>query len=226
MALLSRSCFPRTRRRPLLRFARPFLRTSRTRRRASGKRLALTRQPLQHPPIGRAEKERPMVNEKNIRGERLAILPCDDFAGLTAGESHVLARYFCGVEEVIGDLGGDPQGILARFGIDPRAFHEPGAHIECARALPLIEECSFLLDDPYFGLDLADRQESGAYGYLTPLCRAAPDLRSALEAFTTYVPVVISPEGMFELLESRSSFEIRWDCGSGLRQNLQGNLHG
>ena len=166
-----------------------------------------------------------MIGSASSSGN-LTILPCDDFAGVAAGDGRVLARYFREVRDVIRECGADPDETLALYGIDPEAFSRPDQYIECVGALRMIEESSYRLGNPFLGLSLAERQGVGAYGYLVPLCQAAPDLRRALEAFTTYVPVVISPEGMFELLESRNAMEIRWDCDSELRQNRQGNFHG
>jgi AraC-like DNA-binding protein len=153
-------------------------------------------------------------------------LPCEDFGNVAVAENHVLATYFSSMPHVIRSHGADPDEVIGRFDIDPGAFREPESQICCARAMPLFEECSYMLDSPFLGLELAERQSANAYGYAAALCRAAPDLRAALDAFAAYVPLTVSPEGMFEVLESSNALELRWDCDSDLRQQLQGNLHG
>lgn len=160
------------------------------------------------------------------RGSRIFSLPCEDFENVAVAEKHVLARYFAGIHDVLRSHGADPDELISSFDIDPGAFQQPTQQIPCAQALPLVEECSFKLDIPYLGLELAACQGVDAYGYVSILCRTAPNLQSALEAFASYVPLTVSPEGVFEILESQHYLEIRWDCDSGLRQNLQGNLHG
>lgn len=152
-------------------------------------------------------------------------LPCDDFRDVVIAESHVLARYFAGIPEVIRKHGADPFKLISMFDIDPEVFAEREGQIPCARAMPLVEECSFKLDAPLLGLEIAALQDADAYGYVAALCRTAPNLRAALAAFTDYVPLTVSPEGMFDVLESSNTLELRWDCDSELRQNFQGSLH-
>lgn len=175
--------------------------------------------------------DRDQTAAPNTKGEYplvngLFALPCEDFGNVAVAENHVLASYFASIPHVIRSYGADPDDVIGRFGIDPDAFRQPESQISCARAMPLFEECSYMLDSPFLGLELAALQSANAYGYASALCRAAPNLRAALEAFAAYVPLTVSPEGMFEVLESTTTIELRWDCYSDLRQHLQGNLHG
>lgn len=167
-----------------------------------------------------------MMSRSALGDREVFALPCSDFGGIAVAQSHVLARFFSGVSHVIRNHGGDPDTVIEDYGIDPAAFSQPEQQISCARAMPLVEDCSFKLDSPFLGLELAACQSSDAFGYLSALCSTAPDLYSALEVFASYAPLTISPEGMFEVLESKNHLEMRWDCDSELRQLLQGNLHG
>lgn len=167
-----------------------------------------------------------MMSRSALGDREVFALPCSDFGGIAVAESHVLARFFSGVSHVIRKHGGDPDSVLDDYGINPAAFTRPEQQISCARAIPLVEDCSIKLDRPFLGVELAACQSSDAFGYLSALCSTAPDLHSALEVFATYAPLTISPEGMFEVLESKHHLEMRWDCDSELRQLLQGNLHG
>lgn len=167
-----------------------------------------------------------MMSQSSLGNREVFALPCSDFSGIAVAESHVIARFFSGVSHVIRKHGGDPDTVIENFGLDPQAFREPERQISCARAMPLMEECSLRLNSPFLGLELAACQSSDAFGYLSALCSTAPDLHRALEAFAAYAPLTISPEGVFEILESKDHLEMRWDCDSELRQLLQGNLHG
>jgi len=167
-----------------------------------------------------------MMSRSALGDQEVFALPCSDFGGIAVAEKHVIARFFSGVTHVIRKHGGDPDLVIEDFGIDPQAFKEPERQVSCARAMPLMEECSFKLDSPILGLELAVCQSSDSFGYLSALCSTASDLRRALDAFTAYAPLTISPEGLFEVLESKDHLELRWDCASDLRRLLQGNLHG
>lgn len=166
-----------------------------------------------------------MLSQSALSNSGIFALPCQDFSSVAVAESHVLARYFSGIPRAIRSHGADADELIDMFHIDPCVFEEPEGQIDCALAMPLIEECSYRLDAPFLGIEVADNQSADSYGYVAALCRTAPDMRSALQAYAAYTPMTVSPEGMFEVLESKDCIELRWDCDSELRQNLQGNLH-
>jgi AraC-like DNA-binding protein len=148
----------------------------------------------------------------------------DDFLAVNPGKGMVQARYLRGFADTIRHLGGDPRNIFERHGLNPTAFDDPDRTVECVTPLYMMEYCSRHLDDPLFGVRLADNQGPDAFGCLTVAARAAPNLRQALQIFVDYAQVVISPEGRNELAESRTTAELRW--GTDIDVSPQSHYHG
>jgi AraC-like DNA-binding protein len=148
----------------------------------------------------------------------------DDFLATTPGRGMVQARYLKGFATTIRHLGGDPRHIFELHGLNPTAFDDPDRHIDCVVPLRMMEYCSLHLADPLFGVRLADYQGPDAFGCLTVAARAAPNFRQALQVFVNYLPVVISPEGKTDLVESRSTAELRWRTDFDL--SSQSHYHG
>jgi AraC-like DNA-binding protein len=125
-------------------------------------------------------------------------------------QGKILAGYLRGLKSVVRDLGGDPRRVLERHEIDPLAFEDPDHHIECLAAVNLLEYCSVHLDDPLFGLRLAERQDPDVFGCASALARSAPTLRAGLQSLVDYVPISASPECEMELVTTRDAAELRW----------------
>jgi AraC-like DNA-binding protein len=119
------------------------------------------------------------------------------------------AAHLQGFVGIVRGLGRNPDRILERYEIDPRALTDPDAYVDCASLIGLIDECSYQLDQPAFGVSLARRQCSHVLGVLAPLCRSAPDVRTALEDLCRYMPVVHSPQCDLELVEGETGCELR-----------------
>ncbi len=120
-------------------------------------------------------------------------------------------------------LGADPVPLLERHEIDPGVLRDPDRYIDCKSVIELFEDSSTALNDPLFGLHLAQIQDPEVFGCITTLCRAAPTVREAITSFIEYIPVVHSPEAMIELVEGKNTAEIRWRVGSDLGFNCQAN---
>jgi len=123
--------------------------------------------------------------------------------------------------------GFDPRKVLERHGIDPLTFEAPDGHIECAAAVNLLEYCSRLLQDPLFGMSLAEEQEPDVFGCAIALARSAPSLRHALQSLIDFIPVSASPECELDLVTGRDVAELRWRTQLGLdseQANYQGLL--
>ena len=146
--------------------------------------------------------------------------PLDDAPG--AGQ--VRAANLRGFLDFVRVRNGGPARILARFGINPRALADPDAHMSCQHFVEILEYCSSLFDDPLFGLRLAQVQDADVYGPVTVLCRAAPDLRTALHCFVDYIPVAHSPDAALDLVEVGGNVELRWSVRSDLGVNDQANF--
>ena len=118
---------------------------------------------------------------------------------------------------------GDPVWILNRFGLDARALANPDAHIGSQQFVDILEYCANLFDDPLFGLRFGHMQDAEVYGCVTALCRAAPDLRSALHCLVDFIPVAHSPDAAIRLIETGDLCELRWSVRSDLGVNDQAN---
>lgn len=128
-----------------------------------------------------------------------------------------------GLPGLIRDHGGDPISILERHEIDPQLIRDPDRYVDCKSVVELFEDCSHALNDPLFGLDLAEIQDPDVFGCVTALCRAAPTVRDSVASFIDFIPVTHAPDTMLELVENDSIAEIRWSVGADLGLNQQAN---
>jgi AraC-like DNA-binding protein len=120
-------------------------------------------------------------------------------------------------------LGGDPIRILDQHGMDSQAIRDPDFYMECRSLVDVLEYCSTHLNEPLFGLRLAQMQEPDVFGCVTALCRAAPTFREAILGFITYIPVIHSPVAVMELVEGKETAELRWGVSTDLGRNMQAN---
>jgi len=131
-----------------------------------------------------------------------------------------------GFSDLVRSVRADPRSILERHEIDPWLIRDPDHYINCKSLIDLLEYCSTLLNDPLFGLRLAQRQEPDVYGCITALCRAAPTFRESLASFIDFAPVIHSPEIIVELVEGKDVAELRWGERSDLGFNDQASYQG
>jgi Arabinose-binding domain of AraC transcription regulator, N-term len=129
-----------------------------------------------------------------------------------------------GFLEFVGQRNGDPSRILNRFGLEPRALADPDVHMSCQQFVDILEYCSVLFDDPLFGLRFGQTQDADVYGPVAALCRAAPDMRSALRSFVDFLPVIHSPDATMELAYAGDMVELRWTVRSDLGVSDQANF--
>lgn len=142
------------------------------------------------------------------------------------GQGRIRAGYLFGVASAVRKLGGDPLRVLEHQHIDPQLFDDPDQDIDCVDAVNLLEYCSKSLDDPLFGLHVAEQQDPDAFGCVIALARAAPDLGTALQSLVDYVPFSTSPECEMELLRARDVVELRWRTHLEMGDKRQVNYHG
>ncbi len=128
-----------------------------------------------------------------------------------------------GFPGLVRSLGADPVPLLERHEIDPQALRDPDHFVDCKSVIDLFEYSSASLNDPLFGLHLAQVQDPEVFGCIATLCRAAPTVRDSIDSFIEYIPVVHSPEAMIELVEGAENAEIRWSVGADLGLNHQAN---
>jgi len=131
-----------------------------------------------------------------------------------------------GFAPLVRQLGGDPRAILERHGMDPRDLRNPDDYMNCQSLVDLFEYCSISLNDPLFGIRMAQHQEPDVFGCVTALCRAAPTFRDAMNCFIDYLPVAHSPATILELVEAEDIAELRWGVRPELGLNTQAHYQG
>ncbi|MGB3620566.1 AraC family transcriptional regulator [Ketobacter sp. MCCC 1A13808] len=119
--------------------------------------------------------------------------------------------------------GADPHRLLERHDIDPFRLSDPDHYIDCQSYVNLLEDCSSSLNDPLFGLRLAQLQEPDVYGCVTALCRASSTVREAIHCLTKFIPVTHSPAAMQELIVNDETAILRWGVRTDLGNNKQAN---
>jgi AraC-like DNA-binding protein len=142
--------------------------------------------------------------------------------GVTMAPGHLPSGYLKGLKGLIQELGGDSRHILERHDVDPVAFDDPNYQVHIPAVIRMLGYCRDELDEPLFGLMLAERQDADAYGCPVALARAAPNMRLALQSLVDYVPVTV-PDCELELLAGRNTVELRWYCHADDDANEQGN---
>ena len=138
----------------------------------------------------------------------------------------IRAGYLTGIKGLVCRLGADPRDVLEHQEIDPRLLDDPDADLECTSVVNLLEYCSSTLNDPLFGLHLAEEQEPDAYGCVIALARAAPTFRQGLQCLVDYTPLSTSPECEMEVLSASDVVELRWRTHIGLGNSGQTSYHG
>ena len=101
----------------------------------------------------------------------------------------VQAQSLRGYRELVGDLGGNPNRLLRRAGIDPASLDQLTAFISFEAVTELLERSSSELNTPDFGLRLAERQDIGILGTLAVAMRYSATVGEALFNASQYLDV-------------------------------------
>lgn len=100
----------------------------------------------------------------------------------------VRARALTGFAELVGDLRGDVDDLLAGVGLTTQMLADPEATISMQAAVTLLENAASLLAVPDFGLRLAQRQDFSALGPIALVASRADTVGSALVAVARNLP--------------------------------------
>lgn len=119
--------------------------------------------------------------------------------------------------------GADPRRLLERHDIDFYSLRDPDHYIDCQAYVDLLEDCSNELNDPLFGLRLAQMQDPDVYGCVTALCRASSTVGEAIDCLIKYIPVTHSPAAMQEILVEGDIAKMRWGVRTDFGNNKQAN---
>jgi AraC-like DNA-binding protein len=101
----------------------------------------------------------------------------------------VRAQSLRGYRELVNDLGGHPNRLLRKSGIDPAALDQPTAFIGFESLIDLLERSALDLDCSDFGLRLAERQDIGILGTLAVAMGYSATVGEAMLTASRYMPV-------------------------------------
>jgi AraC-like DNA-binding protein len=101
----------------------------------------------------------------------------------------VRAQSVRGYRELVTDLGGNPNRLLRRAGVDPAALDQLTGFISFETLIALLERSAAELDCPDFGLRLAERQDIGILGTLSVAMRNSATLGEAMRCASRYMHV-------------------------------------
>lgn len=141
-------------------------------------------------------------------------------------QSQVKASNLINFQPLVEQLGGNHLNILERYEISPDVVGDESQFIDCRPFVDMLEHCSIQLNDPLFGLHLAQSQEPDVYGFVAAFCRASPDFRTAVTGLVDYLPVMHSSECTLALSEGRKVSELSWTEISDMGENTQASYQG
>lgn len=127
--------------------------------------------------------------------------------------SHVThASLLSGYRELVIDLGGNPELLLASAGLCEAEIREPLAQVPVRSIGQLLEDTATALGCPDFGLRMAERQSMEAVMKpLDRLIQTAPTVRDALEHCCRHVGAYNS--GLAMEIASHDADSCDFDCG-------------
>jgi AraC-like DNA-binding protein len=102
-------------------------------------------------------------------------------------ESMVRAAGLRGLPRLVDELGGDGAGLLARFGVPPRALDSDDAVIRSLVAAQILEVAAGEAHCPDLGLRLAGQQNIAVLGPLAIAIENSPTLGDALDCATRFL---------------------------------------
>jgi AraC-like DNA-binding protein len=139
-------------------------------------------------------------------------------------QNHVLlAKLLSGYCELVIELGGQPDALLAGVGLTKSELEQPFAMVSLRATGQLLEDSATMLGSPDFGLRLAERQSIEAIMQpLDRLFRTAPTVRDALEYCSRHIGVFNS--GLIMEVDGQG---IVWPDGESqdLGGKAMGGLH-
>lgn len=92
-----------------------------------------------------------------------------------------------GLEQLVRELGENPNVLMAQLGLTPAHFRDPDQYIDYPRMAELLHVCSTACNEPRFGLLLGQRQRTEVLGFLPLLATRATSVGDALSAADRYL---------------------------------------
>lgn len=136
----------------------------------------------------------------------------------------IRATNLWGYDDLVRELGGDPDAFLARFHIPAGVAQQDEAFISLTAFIRMLEQTSSDLACPNFGLRLSQWQGLDILGPIAVIARNAQTLREGLEAIARYL-YVHSPALQLDVVADESGADLRFSyevSGVSLQQARQG----
>lgn len=115
------------------------------------------------------------------------VTPTNPWAMRSPAIRDVRAHPFLGVPELLSELGVDPGAILARAGIDARAFEHPEHRVSFQARGRLLIECRAATGCPHFGLLVGQRAGAGVLGLIGELARQSSSVQDGLRSIILHM---------------------------------------
>ena len=123
--------------------------------------------------------------------------------------SLIRATNLWGYVDLVRELGGDPESLMARFDITPGVENQPDAFVPVAPMLRLLEASAAELDCPDFGLRLSRWQGLDILGPIAVIARNTSTMKDGWEAIARYL-YVHSPSLVLTLVRDAQSENLRF----------------
>ena len=129
----------------------------------------------------------------------------------------VRARALTGFAELVGELGGNVDGLLRDVGLTRQMLIRPEATISMSGAVTLLENAAAQLAAPDFGLRLAQRQDYSALGPIALIARRADTVGNALVAIARNLPYHVARTSLrMEAGPGEGLIWLRYELPSGI----------
>jgi AraC-like DNA-binding protein len=102
-------------------------------------------------------------------------------------DNSVRAGALQGFDDVVAELGGDPEQLLRRNGLDPLSLWDPEAMISLDAVANLMEDAARQFDAPTFGLRHGSAQDISMLGLLAIVLQNAPTIGQAVVSVSKFL---------------------------------------
>jgi hypothetical protein len=146
-------------------------------------------------------------------------------------EESIRAGALQGFDRVVRDLGGDPERLLRRNGLDPRSLRNPESMVSLAKVALLVEDAARTLQCPTLGLRVGSQQDVAVLGPVAVVIRNTNTVREAILKASRYL-FMHSPSYEVSLEDPSSHlpdcvtlrFDIKLESAVPQRQLIDGLL--
>lgn len=99
----------------------------------------------------------------------------------------VRAGSIVGFEQLVLELGRDPNPLLKEAGFSPAQLQNPNTYISYTKMAGLLDQAALSCQDPFFGLRLASQQSNMVLGEISLVATQLPTVADALAYLTRYI---------------------------------------